>query len=129
MSEPITVTITSTVDPEWIKFCTWETDLFSRNYCGYWLRGIECDKERGWLVWEDDERHAMGKEPNLRAARKAWKEGAPLPKGYYRLDKAAAVKAWSIGVLGWGEKWHDEGDAPRYDCVIQKALLGEERYG
>lgn len=123
------VTITSTVSRHWIEFCVDNTDLFGRGYCGYWLRGVESTKARGRLVWEDDDRHAPGEEPNRKEALRAWRKGEPLPKGWYRMDHAFALKAWGIGVLAFGEKWYDEGDAPRYDYVIQMALLGEERYG
>lgn len=30
-------------------------DIFSTAWCGYWACGIDWDKARGWLVWEDDE--------------------------------------------------------------------------
>ncbi|RTL09092.1 MAG: hypothetical protein EKK62_04120 [Acidimicrobiia bacterium] len=129
MSEKHVVTVTSAVDPDWIAFCTNNSDIFMRSYCGYWLRGVESDKVRGLLVWEDNEQHAPGDEPNRREAIRAWKKGEPLPAGWHRLDTAVAVKAWGVGVLTWGEMWYAEGDADRYDYVIQKALFGEQRYG
>lgn len=129
MTQPTTVIITSTVDPEWINFCTKETDLFSHNYCGYWLRGVEHDSARGWLVWEDDERHAPEEEPERDAAFAAWNAGKPLPKGWYRLDRETAVRAWGEGVKWRGERWYENGDANAYDYVLQMTLLGEERYG
>lgn len=125
-----TVVLTSNVDPDWIAFCVGsDTDLFRSTYCGYWLRGVERTKVRGRLVWEDDERHAFDEEPDRKEALRAWRKGEALPKGWHRMDLAFAIRAWGIGVLAFGEKWYDEGDADRYDYVIQMALLGEERYG
>lgn len=124
-----TVTLTSDVDPDWIAFCVGpDTDLFRSGYCGYWLRGVERTKARGRLVWEDDEQHAFGEEPGRKEALRAWRKGEALPNGWHRMDLAFAVKAWGVAVLTFGEKWYDEGDADRYDYVVQQALLGEQRY-
>lgn len=127
-----TVTITSTVDPDWIEFCTaGNTNLFRGTYCGSWLFGVAHDDALGWLVFEHGDRSSINYDalPQEREAVAAWREGKPLPGGWYRLDLAAAKKGWEEGVRWRGEKWYDEGDAPRYDYVIQMALLGEERYG
>ena len=121
---------------DWIDYLTKEVDIFMRGYCGYWLRGVKRDEKLGWLVWEDDEIHSQGEEPKLKAALAAWKAGKPLPQGepgcqrWYRLDEAAAVKAYVEGVKLWGVNWFEEkGDACTYDVAIQMALLGEIRYG
>lgn len=124
-----TVTITSTVDPEWITFCTRETDLFSRNYCGYYLRGVDRSDKLGWLVWEDDEKCPAEAEPNRAAALKAWRAGKPLPAHWFRLDVDTAVRAWAEGVKRGGEGWYENGDANVYDFIIQQTLFGEQRYG
>jgi hypothetical protein len=122
------VTITSVVDPMWIEFCTRDTDLFLRTYCGYWLRGVERDDALGWLVWEDDEKCAMGKEPNRAKAVAAWRAGSALPDHWFRLNVDAAKRAWVEGVKWRGEKWYEDGDANAYDYVLQQALFGEQRY-
>lgn len=129
MSDAATVTITSTVDPAWIDFCTKTTDIFMRSYCGYWLRGVEHDPALGCLVWEDDGRHAQENEPQRKKALAAWRKGKPLPEGWYRLNREAAMRAWAVGVKWRGEKWYEDGDANAYDYVLQVTLLGEERYG
>lgn len=126
--DEITITITAKVDPEWVKYCTQHSDLFSRDYCGYWLRGVEHDSEIGWLVWEDDEKCPPGKEPHRKEAFAAWRTGEALPSNWFRLDKEAALRAWAEGVKACGIDWYEDGDANTYDYVIQMALLGEERY-
>jgi len=54
-----------------------------------------------------------------------------FPNGWYRLDEAAAVRAYLAGVRRWGEKWdeHQYCDGRWYDIAVQLALLGEVRYG
>ncbi len=117
-------------EEDWIDFLTKHNDIFSRNYSGYWLRGVEHDPYLGWLCWEDDEQHRRGDEPYRESAIACWKDGAMLPEGWYRLNKEMAMKAYSVGVVKWGEDWfEDKGDAGTYDVVIQLALLGEVRYG
>jgi hypothetical protein len=126
---PKTVTITSEVDPLWIEYITTNTDLFSSNYCGYWLRGAEHDDALGWLVWESLGKPTFDKEPNRRKALAAWRKGGPLPENWFRFDAAFALKSWGEGVKMRGEKWFENGDANTYDAVIQQALFGEQRYG
>ena len=75
-----TVTVTSTVNPMWIDYCTKHSDIFLRNYCGYWLRGVEHDESIGWLAWEDDEKSRFDDEPNREAAVRAWRAGEALPR-------------------------------------------------
>ncbi len=128
MSEPRTVTITSTVDPLWIDFCTKDTDLFLPSYCGYWLRGVERE-EQGWLVWESLEKPAFDKEPNRMKALAAWRKGEALPEHWFRLDLDFALRAWAEGVKWKGVEWFANGDANSYDYAIQQALLGQQRYG
>jgi hypothetical protein len=120
--------ILATQRADWIEFVTQFNDLFRSDHCGYWLRGVEHGPQ-GWLAWEDDEQHPFGQEPEREAALTAWRQGSPLPHGWFRLDKELADKAWAIGVQKYGERWYDEGDSTTYDVVIQLALLGEVRYG
>ena len=66
----------------------------------------------------------------MKKAERAFKSGKPLPENYYRLDEAAAVRAYVEGCKRWGADWFEsKGDATTYDVVIQLALLGEIRYG
>lgn len=113
---------------DWIEFVTGHTDMFSTDYSGYWLRGVE-HNERGWLAWEDDEEHPFGQEPDRDSALFAWRYDDPLPPGWFRLNNALAEKAWDIGVQKHGERWYSEGDSTTYDTVLQLALLDEVRYG
>jgi hypothetical protein len=124
-----TFSVTVEIDPFWVEYLTQNVDVFGQQYAGYWLRGVDRDPELGWLVWEDDEQHRWGKEPDRLEARSAWLAGEPLPKGWYRLDRAAAVRAWEEGVKRWGVGWYAQVDAIREDVVVQLALLGEVRYG
>lgn len=124
-----TVTIESTVDPDWIEFVTApDTDLFRTVYCGMYLFGVAHEEGRGWLAFEHEEKHTLRDAPNKRAAVKAWVAGTALPKGYYALDLATAKKAWAEGVKWRGERWFQEGDGPAYGYALQKAIFGEERY-
>lgn len=130
--EPLqhTFTITVAVDPFWVDYLTKYPGIFGRQYAGYWLRGVERHTERGWLCWEDDEQHRQGEEPDREEALEAWRSGDPaLPKGWYRLDSAAALRAWEEGVKRWGVDWYEQTDANREDVVVQLSLLGEIRYG
>ena len=115
----------------WIDYLTQCVDIFGTTYyAGYWARGVEHDKGRGWLVWEHgDTGAALGEEPDRKAAVKAWRSGAALPKGWHRLDRDAAIRAFVEGAKKWGVEWFENGDGPRYDYCVQMALLGEERYG
>lgn len=128
--EPInhTFSVTVAVDPDWISYLTQYNDIFGHGYAGYWLRGVERD-DNGWLCWEDDEQHACGEEPNLVEALEAWRSDMPLPKGWFRLDHAMALRAWEEGVKRWGVDWYEDTDADREDTVLQLAMLGEIRYG
>ena len=116
-------------EKDWLALVTVHSELFSNDYCGYWLRGVDQDEKLGWLAWEDDEQHLFGDEPQEEKALKAWKEGRSLPEGWFRMDKALAKKAWNIGVREYGVHWYEDGDATTYDVVLQLALLGEVRYG
>ena len=106
-------------------------DMFGHGYIGYWARGVEHDRELGWLVWEqadDGARH--GEEPEQAQAIRAWRSGTGLPEGWHRLDEAAARKAVACGVARWGvDGFLEDGDANSYDVAVQLALLGEVRYG
>ena len=123
-----TFTLTVEIDPNWVEYLTVYPDIFGAA-CGYWLRGVAFDEERGWLVWEDDEKCRFGQEPNLEEALEAWRNGSVLPSHWFRLDRAAALKAWEEGVKKWGVDWYEQTDARREDVVVQLALLGEVRYG
>jgi len=129
--EPLkhTFTLTVAIHPFWVEYLTgpW-ADIFGRQYAGYWLRGVERDPS-GWLCREDDEKPRRGEETHLREAILAWRTGQELPRGWYRLDRAAALRAWEEGVKRWGVDWYENTDAAREDVVIQLSLLGEVRYG
>lgn len=133
----VKVQIEVEVDQTWIDFCVKHNDLFMHSYIGYWARGVERTNKRGWLVWEfeNDPRYADMPRDDFytdkphKEALAAWRADAPLPQHYYRLDEAAAIKAWQKGVERWGVDWYDRADANYYDELIQFALLGELRYG
>lgn len=122
----VTVTLDLKVPVEsWIDMLTKHSDIFGTPYhCGYWLRGAEHDASLGWLCEEEEESH-------VDAPIAAWRAGEELPKGWHRLDEAAAVKAFVEGVKLWGVDWMDgdHNDGHGYDTVVQMALLGEVRYG
>jgi len=127
-SEPLVVVFDTKVAPGWMEMVQ-SAELFARSCCGYWARGVKFDGSEGWLVWESADKCRPGIEPNRDAAFAAWRTGAPLPAGWFRLDLAAAVRAWIAGVRRWGEGWFQGGSHGRCDVAMQEALLGEVRYG
>jgi len=127
-----TFQLTVEIDKNWVDYLTQHNDIFGGSYAGYWLRGVEhddADDGKGWLCWEDDEKCRHGEEPNREMAIYEWKLGNPLPEHWFRLDRAAAIRAWEEGVKRWGVDWYEETDSTREDVVVQLALLGEIRYG
>lgn len=132
-SEKATVTIDVEVPVEsWIDWLTQSTDVFGRDYIGYWACGVQHEAALGWLIFEDEAGEFRGLddvEPNHNEALAAWRAGEKLPTGWHKLDKEMAIKAYVIGVRTWGINWFEEkGDANTYDYVLQMAILGEERY-
>jgi len=131
----VTITVESNVDPEWLDYVLCWPDIFSTDYIGYWAHGFrpEGGKEKGvWLVLElgDSDKHPT--ENQYKQVEACWKEGRPLPKHWYVLDEAAAIRAWAEGVKKFNDPdWYDRADhdANDYDVIIQRALLGEVRYG
>jgi hypothetical protein len=121
-------------DEMWIDYVTKEVDLFSSNYIGYWACGVEQDDQKGWLIFDEADEVPFGDSetfPQEKKARAAWNSGnyKLLPKNWYVLDKEFAIKAYLIGCKEWGADWFDDGDAIKYDVVIQLALFGETKYG
>lgn len=125
----LSVTITVKVDPEWIEFLTKYSDIFgSPYYAGYWLFGVERDDALGWLAYE----HGDDRRPSDRECKRVvalWRAGEPLPERWFRLDRAAAIKAWGEAVKRYGVDWYEKADGAVYDVAVQMALLGEVRYG
>ncbi len=116
---------------DWIEYLTQCSDMFRTNYCGYWMRGIEHTRDRGWLCWVhgNDEEPADFNVLKLTAIA-AWRKGEALPAGFLRLDKAAAIRAYTEAVKRWGVRWMEgrHNDAVGYDMAIQLALLDETKY-
>ncbi len=122
-------TIEFDVPPAWIDYVTTDFEIFNRNYCGYWGAIVESHEFKGFLVWEHNDERPSDEGNEHDPAMVAFEYNTPLPKRYFRLDKAAAVRAYAEGVRRWGVGWYEGGDASKYDIVIQMALLGEVRYG
>ena len=122
-----TAVVASEVSADWTENVFLNVDLLRSGYCGLWMAGVDYDSSLGRLVREDDE--ADRSDDAERAAIEAWQAHAPLPKGYHRLDRETAAKAWAAGVRKWGEEWHEDGDADNYDYAVQMALFGEVKYG
>jgi len=127
-----TVTVDLPIPDEWFEFC-YAFDLFEKNYCGYWMFGIEHDDKLGWLVFETGGEE-MPDEDMIFLATFIWKrnhfKGAPdLPEGFMSLTDEVMARAYQIAVEKWGISWEDNADALTYDYIIQMALLGETRYG
>jgi hypothetical protein len=132
VKEVVKVEVSVEVHPDWIEFCTQANDLFMTSYCGYWMYGMAHDEKLGWLCYvHSDEKTIDQVEETLEYedAVSLWEEGKTLPKDWYALNKEAAIKAFGEGVKRSGVKWYENGDANDYDVAIQKALLGEVRYG
>lgn len=133
----VTVTTTLTVDSMWLDHVTGGkegfNDVFMQGYSGYWARGIDHTIARGWLVYEraDDPNPT---DAEITVAKRAWRAGETLPPRWHRFDQDLAERAWIEGVKKFGTSWFEDGDGPRYDWVLQKALWGpnepcEVRYG
>lgn len=127
-TKEFTVPLTLNIDKFWIEYCTQYSDLFYTNRCGYWMRGVERTKARGWLAYESGGEVSPGEEPFLKEAKKAWREGTKLPPGYFVINEDTAIKAWVEGVKRYGVDWYDDIDANREDVVMQLALLGDIKY-
>jgi hypothetical protein len=128
------------LDPEWIDYLLNWPDIFMRDYCGYWLRGVVHQKKKDsaygrWLCWEEgefaDEECERGKEPGRKEAMLFFKARiGELPKHWFILDEETATKAWIEGVKRMGVGFaNGDGDANDYDVAVQMALLGEVKYG
>lgn len=128
----VTVQIEVPVNEEWIDYATQSSDLFRTDHCGYWMYGMDHDKDLGWLCYVHDEAIRLDDVydmPEYDAILARWKSGESLPEGWHRLDKDAAIRAYVEGVKKGGAFWYEDGDAITYDVAIQKALLGEVVYG
>lgn len=158
MNVPNTIKVEIEVNAEeresWINDFALNSDAFSRSACGYWMAGVDQDESLGWLVfefeaddaitfeavrayWNEPKASEHNPEPELDPAADPvreivalWRAGKELPKCWYRLDRAAAERAYAFGAAKHGEGFADGTcDATDYDCAIQRALLGEVRYG
>jgi hypothetical protein len=114
---------------EYINDVALNSDQFRRSCSGYWARGVQYVKARGWIVWEDDESHLHGEEPNRSEALRSWRSGQELPSGWYAWSRETAARAYAIGERLWGESWYERSDSGDYDVIMQLVLLGEIRYG
>lgn len=125
-----TFMMTVQVPEEWIRYVTCEREIFGRpHHAGYWLYGAAQDDELGWLVFEMKDERRPDKAA-IEHVKVLWLCGKDLPENWYRLDQAAAIRAWEIATKRWGELgWPDFRDGPHEDEVIQLTLLGELRYG
>lgn len=122
------ITLVIPPDEDWVKYVTQYGDIFGRTYyCGYWLAGIEHNKKRGWLAFEAVDEKAPKRAP--RAVLKAWRDGEALPERWHRIDRELALRAQAEAVKLRGIDWQANADGPFYDCIIQRALFGEEKYG
>jgi hypothetical protein len=130
MSEE-TVDITITVNAEeretFINDVVLNVDLFMRGYCGYWLFGAHWDaKKRERLVFECDD-DPPPTDSQVRKVLKQYRADGSLPERWFILNRAVAERAYSFLVARIGAE--DTGDASDYDVAVQRALLGEVRYG
>jgi hypothetical protein len=116
------------VDQNWIEFVTRDSDLFLPQYCGYWMYGLDYNKQ-GWLAYEHNEAplYQVLESPEYLVVASSRKK--KLPPRWFRLDKKVALQAWIEGVKLYGLKWFDNADALTYDVVMQMTLLKEVRYG
>jgi hypothetical protein len=121
------VSIKVDVDPEWIDFVTRYNDIFRQSYIGYWAYGVQV--KGGWLVYEQAAHDRRPTELEIEDAAGAYESRQSLPEDWHLLDRDAAIRAWAEGVRRSGVDWYKNGDANDYDVAIQRALLGEVKYG
>lgn len=101
-------------------------DLFMSQYCGYWLRGVGRVKGLGWLARDIVETQS---DDDVKQIARLAREGKPLPKGWYLIDRPAAEKALAEGQKKYGEDFAYDYDGPMADVAVQRALLGDVVYG
>jgi hypothetical protein len=126
-----TLSIEIAIDADFVEDLVHGDTTFSPCYSGYWAHGAAYSGPLGWLVC-DYVAHE-GRRPTEDVCDEIaaiWRSSTPLPASWYRLDRAAAIRAWCEGVKRWGiDWWYKRADALRRDVVLQLALLGEVRYG
>lgn len=131
----VKVEITLEVPVEaWIDYLTKCNDIFGYTYyAGYWLRSVEWTTPLGHLCFEHEDTYHEGDEPNRDQAIETWRTSPtkPLPKGWFRLNKDMAIKAYAEAVKMWGVDWMDgdHNDGAGYETALQMAILGEIKYG
>lgn len=128
--DPPMMTVRVVVDPGWVTYVTGGDegykDVFMYGASGFWAKRLAWDKERGFLV-TDEETYIP---PHvIKEVIRKWKAGEQIPEGFYAFDKALAGKAWIEGMKVNGASWYEDGDADDYDNAIQRALFGEVAYG
>ncbi len=133
MSNRVQVQYDIEVPKAWLEFCR-SSDLFLPSYCGYWMYGAKLTDKRGWLVFEhgdDHPGHNFDSTKEFKTAVRLWRTDETLPEGWYRFTDAAMIHAYRLGCELWGRDWYQgrNSDASGYDALIQRTLLGEERYG
>jgi len=148
MPDKLTVTIPLTSDHEcFIELLTGSGpdvpedrrhcgDVLTRGFSGYWLCGVERDPTLGWLAFDQygfaEDAEDLDSDPSavqLSEAEAAWRAGEELPARFYRLDRAAALRALQYAIERWGVGFIDTTDYGDLDCAVQHALLGDVVYG
>lgn len=120
------------INPDWINFLMEYPDIFGRNYCGYWMYGMELDEKLGWLCYIHDEEKSISQvssHPKYKSIVEMWRSGKPLPDRWVRLNERVAIQAYLEGVKRKGIDWYSIADAEDYDVVLQKAIFGVVIYG
>lgn len=103
-------------------------DVLLPSFSGYWACGVEFERGKGWLVYDQEEGARDDGPRDEDAAVRAWEHGDPLPRHFYSFDRALAEKALRIGVAKHGRLYVDQ-DYSQNDAWLQEALFGEVRYG
>jgi len=113
----------------WINDLALNVDILGSSYCGYWARGIDFNRKLGWLVYDSLNRDRMPSTTEIEEAKRAWRNGLPLPADWIRWDRGLAEKALAAGERKYGEDFSTEYDSSTADVAMQLAIFGKVLYG
>lgn len=119
-----------TPEDDLIDFMLNYSDIFG-GYIGYWGRGMRTRSGgfKAWLIVEHDGLSYEEADELLNRSDQDLAAGKPVVSPVHLLDQTSAKRVIEEGKKKYGEKFADNYDATMLDVAIQRALLGEVRYG
>ena len=130
--EPIKHTFSTEVDidPDFVEYLTKFNDIFQQNRSGTGPSGRQGQGRLATSLFRSGWRRRDAHRQAIREAKSCYggAHDGNLPKGWYVLDRDAAIRAWCEGVERWGVEWYEDVDAERETSSCSRAP-GEIRYG